>query len=59
MYLSKKQINALRMALEAMEYRNSGALDDEQAEAYDIIAAMLNSGRKAQNKHINKMNRGD
>lgn len=31
------------MALDAMDYRNSGAKDEEQEEAYDTICEMLKS----------------
>lgn len=43
MYLSEKQTHALEMALDAMDYRNSGAKDEEQEEAYDTICEMLKS----------------
>lgn len=43
MYLSEKQTRALDMALDAMDYRNGGAKDEEQEEAYDTICEMLKS----------------
>jgi hypothetical protein len=46
MYLSKKQIKALQMAQDAMAYRNSGELDKEQSDAYDVISRMLSSALK-------------
>lgn len=46
MYLSEKQVHALEMALDAMDYRNSGAKDEEQEEAYDTICEMLKSAAK-------------
>lgn len=55
MYLSKKQIHALEMALDAMDYRNSGAKDEEQEEAYDTICDMLSSSRKTIQKRKTKL----
>lgn len=46
MYLSEKQVRSLEMALDAMDYRNSGAKDGEQEEAYDTICEMLKSAAK-------------
>ena len=52
MYLSNKQRHALEMALEAMDYRNSGEKDDEQKVAYDTIAEMLKADlRRRLNKN--------
>lgn len=57
MYLNKKQFYALQMALDAMDYRNSGAKDEEQEEAYDTIVEMLASDLKAKrNRQRRKQN---
>lgn len=55
MYLSKKQVHALEMALDAMDYRNSGDKDKEQEEAYDTICDMLRSSRKTIQKRKTKL----
>lgn len=48
MYLSKKQISALEMAIEAME--NNPLRNDETDEAIDTIVNMLRSATKTQTK---------
>lgn len=45
MYLNKKQIRALEIALEAMESYPSASYDAKQNEAMDTIVSMLDSAR--------------
>ena len=46
MYLSRKQVRSLEIALEAMESYPSASYDPEQNEAINTIVAMLNSARR-------------
>jgi len=48
MYLSKDQIEALSVALEAME--NGGVYNEEQSKACDTVVKMLASARKEQRR---------
>lgn len=50
MYLSDNQIHALQIAQDAMLYRNSGELDEEQTKAYDTISNMIYSAIKEKQK---------
>jgi len=50
MYLSKKQIAALEMALEALESCQGVYLYGDYSVTADTIVEMLNSGRKEQQK---------
>ena len=55
MYLSKRKIYALELALEAME--NSGIYSDEANDAINAIVEILNSARAEQQKHKVKKQR--
>lgn len=57
MYLSRKQISALEIAVEAIEHYNSGLMNEEQSEACDTIVEMLHSGRRAVQKANNHYRR--
>ena len=46
MYLSKKQMAALDLALEAIDGFRRGEKTDEEQEAFDTIIQMLNSARR-------------
>lgn len=54
MYLSRKQIAALEIALEAMESYSSASYNEKQNEAIDTIVAMLNSARRDVHRHVKK-----
>ena len=46
MYLSKKQMAALDLALEAIDGFRSGEKTDEEQEAFDTIIQMLDASRR-------------
>lgn len=53
MYLSKKQEEALSLALQAMDGFRGGLKSEEECEAYDTIVQMLDSSRKEKRKRNN------